>query len=748
MNSALSQLLNRVVSFYAKTLAESPQCREKLSTLGVRNASLLEQFSVGLVAGKLPNITPRRGPALEQLKQLGIMDATGHERFVGTFTVPVFDLAESVVQIAFYAPDGSVSWLLDSAPTFWNAAALEHSPAVTLARDPLAALRFVQDGNAAVIAIGGPAEALLGKDARELLALHRPHVTIVSEDKAWAEKMSKILAEAGATVGAGEGEPATAGERIVEQDASGLTIEFPHRVRFVLQGLVQDSARHLRASVKIFQAKTSGEPRLHLDTLDLYHAKSRLAFSRTASVVLGLDPAMIEEYASRAVLLCERFLKERDKPAPAPVLSDRERNDAMALLQDPRLLDRVLEALSVLGFVGEQSNKLLAYVAATSRKLQEPLSILTVSRSGAGKSTLAEAVASLFPPEDVLRLTRLTPQTLFYQRPDALSHKLVVVEEETGLQEAAYAARVLMSAGSLRLSSAAGFGGATTREVRGPASVFVTTTRTDVDEETAGRFLILTADESDEQTEKILHAQREAEARPPQDREKLLQLHQNAQRLIRPLSVVNPFAPHLTFPHSRLCARRDHKRYLALIRAVTLLHQHQRKIENESVVTQIRDIEIANRLAIHVLGQSLSDLSAPSRRLLVQLQQWLSQRAAEQGKSGAGEVRFTRRQLREQTGWKRTQLEEHLRELVAAEYVIVLTGGSQGRITEYRLDWDGRQGMEGEKFLRGLVDPEQLVGLVGTCRRTPDKFKTSPTGQEIQKTEESAKLVGLSEGEG
>jgi energy-coupling factor transporter ATP-binding protein EcfA2 len=747
MNSGLSQLLTRVVSFYAKTLAESPEARERLAALGLRDASLLERFSVGLVAGKILEITPRRGPATEQLKQLGILDATGHERFVGCFTVPIFDETERVLQVAFYAPDGSVSWLFDSAPSFWNAAVLKHSPTVTLSRDPLAALRLVQDGNAAVIALGGPAEGLLGKEARELLALHRPHVTIVSEDKAWAEKMSKILAEAGATVGAGEAGSLSA-EKIVEQDAGGFVLEFPHRVRFVVQGLVQDSARHLRASVKIFQAKTSGEPRLHLDTLDLYHAKSRLAFSRTASVVLGLDPAMIEEYTSRVVLVCERFLKERDKPAPAPVLSDRERDDAMALLQDPRLLDRVLEDLDILGFVGEQSNKLLAYVAATSRKLQDPLSILTVSRSGAGKSTLAEAVASLFPHEDVLRLTRLTPQTLFYQRPDALSHKLVVVEEETGLQEAAYAARVLMSAGSLRLSSAAGFGGATTREVRGPASVFVTTTRTDVDEETTGRFLILTADESDEQTEKILHAQREAEARPPQDREKLLRLHQNAQRLLRPLSVVNPFAPQLTFPHSRLCARRDHKRYLALIRAVALVHQYQRKIQGDAVVVDLRDIEIANRLAIHVLGQSLSDLSAPSRRLLVQLQQWLSQRAAEQGKSGAGEVRFTRRQLREHTGWKRTQLEEHLRELVGAEYVIVLSGGSQGRISEYRLDWDGRQGMEGEKFLRGLVDPEQLVGLVGTCRRTPDKFKTSPTGQEIQKTEESTKLVGLSEGEG
>jgi energy-coupling factor transporter ATP-binding protein EcfA2 len=376
----------------------------------------------------------------------------------------------------------------------------------------------------------------------------------------------------------------------------------------------------------------------------------------------------------------------------------------------------VLSDLSALGYVGEETNKLIAYVASVSRKLDDPLSVLVVSRSGAGKSTLAEAAGLLAPPEDVLRLTRLTPQTLYYQKRDALANKLILIEEAEGIEDAAYALRVLQSARHLSLASAAGQGEARTREVRGPVSLFLTTTRTDLDEETAGRFLSLTADESPEQTRRILESQRAAEAGRPADREKVIRLHQNAQRLLRPLAVVNPFAPQLAFPHDRLSARRDHKKYLGLIRAVTFLRQHQRKVENDAVVVDLADIETANRLADTALGQSLYDLTAPSRRLLVAIREWLAERSRKNG-GEIPDIRFTRRELREYTTWRRTQLEEHLRELLESEFVLVSAGGGRGRRTEYRLDWDGR-GMDGERFYQGLSDVSALAArLPGGCRQ-------------------------------
>ena len=44
------------------------------------------------------------------------------------------------------------------------------------------------------------------------------------------------------------------------------------------------------------------------------------------------------------------------------------------------------------GVVGEETNKLVGYLAAVSRKLDEPLAVVIQSSSAAGKSSLMEAV--------------------------------------------------------------------------------------------------------------------------------------------------------------------------------------------------------------------------------------------------------------------------------------------------------------------------------------------------------------------
>src|SRR6185369_1006413 len=101
-------------------------------------------------------------------------------------------------------------------------------------------------------------------------------------------------------------------------------------------------------------------------------------------------------------------------------------------------------------------------------------------------------------------------------------------------------------------------------------------------------------------------------------------LHQNAQRLLRPLLVANPFARELTFLDDRTRTRRDFPKYLALIRTVALLHQYQREVKVvqhlggpiEYVEVTLDDIATANRLAAAVLGRSLDELPPQTRRVL------------------------------------------------------------------------------------------------------------------------------------
>ena len=119
--------------------------------------------------------------------------------------------------------------------------------------------------------------------------------------------------------------------------------------------------------------------------------------------------------------------------------------------------------------------------------------------------------------------------------------------------------------------------------VEGPVMLFLTTTAIDVDEELVNRCLVLTINESREQTRRILARQRSARTlaglQATSEAESIRKLHQNAQRLLRPLAVVNPYAEDLTFLDDRTRMRRDHAKYLTLIEAITLLRQHQREIK-------------------------------------------------------------------------------------------------------------------------------------------------------------------------
>ena len=161
--------------------------------------------------------------------------------------------------------------------------------------------------------------------------------------------------------------------------------------------------------------------------------------------------------------------------------------------------------------------------------------------------------------------------------------------------------------------------------------IFLTTTAIDIDEELLNRCLVLTVDEDREQTQAIHRLQREAQTlegllRARRTGKRSCALHRNAQRLLAPVAVVNPYAPRADAswtPQTR--TRRDHMKYLTLIRAIALLHQHQRPrktVEHrgrtlEYIEVTLDDIAVANRLAHEVLGRSLDELPPQTRRLLL-----------------------------------------------------------------------------------------------------------------------------------
>lgn len=252
--------------------------------------------------------------------------------------------------------------------------------------------------------------------------------------------------------------------------------------------------------------------------------------------------------------------------------------------------------------------------------------------------------------------------------------------------------------------------------------IFLTTTAIEVDEELLNRCLMLSVDEGRTQTEAIHRLQRARRTLEGlfgrRERDHLVRLHQNAQRLLRPLAVVNPYARELTFLSDKTRTRRDHEKYLTLIDAVALLHQHQRSVRTASwrgeaieyVEATREDIALANRLAHEVLGRSLDELPPQTRRLLAELVKLVDARGRAQA-IARPEVRFSRKDVRDATGWSDTQLRVHLARLTELEYLLVHRG-SRGQSFVYELLYDGDGTLE--PHLSGLIDTTTMAKSRGS----------------------------------
>jgi 5S rRNA maturation endonuclease (ribonuclease M5) len=489
---------------------------------------------------------------------------------------------------------------------------------------------------------------------------------------------------------------------------------------YSIRGLSANGLDRMKVNIRL----KSGES-FHIDTIDLYQDSARMKFAQKAAKQTGGAEQKIESdlvdmldqlEAVRLEMRSGETASDREKPMTAD-----EHKSALDYLKSPDLVERIAEDVKRCGLIGESATVLVGYLACISRKLSKPLSALIAARTGAGKSSLQDALCAFVPPEDAVWVTRLTGQALFYKDPNSLKGKVLAIAEEEGAAQAVYSLRTLAS--DQRLSIAVTqtnpqTGELHTRhyEIAGPVSIITTTTSPEAfDEETRSRFVLLTMDESREQTQAVLERQRRSRtlegALEEAAAERIRTLHQNAQRLIRPLKIVNPYVEHLSYPAEQLTARREQNKYLTLIDAIALLHQHQREIkrankdgvEIDYVEVELEDVALANELAAAVLWRGFDEMAPPTRGLLRELARLYEERAAELGIESA-ELALSRRQIREATGWSDWQVRIYCQKLVDMEYLYQASSGN-GKPSLYKLIHPIEQM---GPSLKGLTDVEQL----------------------------------------
>ncbi|MGE3854087.1 MAG: CHC2 zinc finger domain-containing protein [Planctomycetota bacterium] len=494
----------------------------------------------------------------------------------------------------------------------------------------------------------------------------------------------------------------------------------------------------------------------HVDTVELYAAKQRGGWLKQAAIELGLSEDVLRSDLGKLLRVVEQRqdqlirakLKPKTSEEAAPALPQEQQEAALALLKSPDLIERIVADVEATGVVGEASNALVAYLACVSRKLEKPLAILIQSTSAAGKSTLMDAVLALMPEAERVQYSAMTGQSLFYLGETSMKHKVLAIAEEEGVRQAAYALKLLQSQGELTIASTGKdplTGELVTKEYRveGPVMLFLTTTAIDIDEELLNRCLVLTIDESREQTAAIQQRQRTSRtldgllARTRAN--EVLTTHRAAQALLRPLAVVNPYAEQLSFASDRVRLRRDHAKYLALIDAIALLHQFQRPVkvaqaqgrQVEYIEVTLSDIALANRLAHEVLGRSLDELPPQTRRLLGSIQTLVSERAQARGIE-RGAVRIARRDIRELAGLSETAVRIHTDRLVALEYLLPHAGRAGQRFS-YELAFDGDLASDARQAV-GLFDPDTTTTSQGEVAASQgQQANPAPTSQVVRR---------------
>jgi DNA primase len=464
----------------------------------------------------------------------------------------------------------------------------------------------------------------------------------------------------------------------------------------------------------------------HVDNLDLYNARHRTTFINTAADELQIKADILKKDLGKVLLKLEDLQDEQINKTLEPkkqeiTLTEKERDEALAFLKDPNLFDRINADFAKCGYVGEENNRLLGYLATTSRKLDEPLAVIVQSATAAGKTALMKTILNFMSKEDRVQYSAVTGQSLFYMTETNLKHKILAIVEEEGAENAGYALKLLQSEGELTIASTGrdASGEFVTKEyhVEGPVMVFLTTTNIEIDEELLNRCIVLVVDEDRAQTRAIHDQQRMNETLEGQlmktDRQDIINLHQNAQRLLKPVIIANNFAPRLTFPDHCTRTRRDHMKYLVLIRTSTFIHQYQRPVKTamkdgrpqQYIEVTLDDVGLANRLANDVLGRSLDELPPQTRKLLLLIDEMVTNACKEQATERC-DYRFTRRMIREYTGWGNTQLKAHLKRLEDMEYLLTYRGG-RGQQFVYELMYNG-EGRDGSPFFPGLIDVDKL----------------------------------------
>jgi DNA primase len=251
------------------------------------------------------------------------------------------------------------------------------------------------------------------------------------------------------------------------------------------------------------------EGRKSRQKLDLYEDKQVMRVSRAVAEKLDLRADLVEVDLSQLTDELEEYREQLLKEEPSQesnfIMSTSQRSACMTFLKSKNLLTQINKKIGQAGLAGEERNRLLLFIVASSYAMPTTLHALIQGASGSGKTRLLQVISELMPEEKVRRYTRVTDGSFYNQGEYYFKGKLLCFEDIDGLKEDALLAvrelqsnEILITSTSFKDENGSIRGGE--RVVRGPIASISCTTRAEVYEDNISRCFVVAVDESREQT--------------------------------------------------------------------------------------------------------------------------------------------------------------------------------------------------------------------------------------------------------
>jgi hypothetical protein len=501
----------------------------------------------------------------------------------------------------------------------------------------------------------------------------------------------------------------------------------------LLGGIRLEGLDRMRATVKAQLPESPKPPIRH--NLDLYNDTQLEKFVRKVAGRLEIGTSIVAASLSELIELLEsyRLTKLKDSEAESQlkpkVLSEDEIKAAKVFLSAPELLGRTKESLEKSGIVGEGINSLILFIAMSSRKCPDPLSVICLAKSGLGKSYLMERVAACFPREDMLENTQFTENSFYYYKKEEIRGKVFLIEDLDGAQAVMYPIRELQSkkriSKTVTVKDKNGQLRTITLIVEGPVSVIGCTTKEKIYEDNANRSILIYLDGSKEQDQRVTGYQKELKAglvNKHQEKE-LRDILQNAQRILQPVSIINPFAMLIDLPKQVFKPRRTMGLLLNFIEAVTFYHQYKREqiVNKQSgeifIKTDPEDIEIAFSLLRETLFRKSDELSGACRSFYEFLKNWVQKNNKQKGFYGAD--------IRKGSRINPRTLNRYLKELTEYNRLLIVGGSKHKSGYQFELNKEPEK-----QNLQEVID-KQINSIIEKVKAANEKQNQKSKPKEV-----------------